>query len=78
MPTASPEQQGLPFRPSSFEDFSAYVRTLRLVFNAPLQHCQTLLAQIYGYSGLHELKALLKTPELLACLLYTSPSPRDS
>lgn len=62
MPTASAEPQGLPFRPASFEDFSAYVRTLRMVLDVPLQHCQTLLAQIYGYSGLHELKAILKTP----------------
>lgn len=50
------------FRPASHNDFSRYARNLSWLLQEPLQKCQELLAQIYGYSNLHELHAVLELP----------------
>ena len=49
------------FRPTSWNDFSRYAKSLSSGINLALQKSQELLARAYGYSNLHELQQALKT-----------------
>lgn len=50
------------FRPVSIPDFQNYAKALAWLAELPLQRAQELLARIYGYSGLHELQQIMKSP----------------
>lgn len=47
------------FRPASMADFTRYARDLGEMLEQPLQAAQQLLAKLYGYADLHELKISL-------------------
>lgn len=59
--TFTPPEAGH-FRPVSMSDFQTTAKHLSWLSGLPLQRSQEVLAQIYGYSGLHELQRVMAKP----------------
>jgi hypothetical protein len=50
------------FRPASSDDFNRYAGNLQWLLEIKLSEAKELLAQIYGFSGLHDLQKNMETP----------------